>query len=94
MEHLLVLLAFVILADVATTVYALRRFDGRLGEANPAIAWLIERIGLVPALVLSHLGLFLLLAWLKPAQWAMLVVIAGFALVAANNLRLILKRRR
>lgn len=94
MEHLFILLAFVILADLATTVYALRRFEGRLGEANPAVAWLIERIGLVPALVLSHAGLFALLWWLKPPQWAMLIVIAGFALVAANNLRLILKRRR
>jgi hypothetical protein len=86
---LLILLAL----DVGTTLIAVR-LPG-LGEGNPAMAWLMRHAGGAAALVATHI----LLAWyvitlaaeIGPyTLWAMAAV---FAIVCANNLRLIARSR-
>ena len=77
--------------DVASTLYAIRR--GVASEANPLIAWGIRRAGVVAVLVLTHVALGYAL-WGRAAQIGVVtlwVITAIYALVVANNLRVLLK---
>ena len=79
--------------DGVSTYRALRR--GGVHEGNPVMSWLMNLIGIAPALVLTK-GLIielLVLAWAHGYETALWVIAAGYVAVVANNLYLGRKHR-
>ena len=79
-------------ADMTSTLGALRR-GGR--EVNPVVAWLMRRIGQVPALIVAKSVGVALAVWLWTLGaalelWALAVL---YLLVVAHNLRVGRRRR-
>lgn len=76
--------------DIFTTVRALNR--GAI-EANKLVAWLMARIGRVPALAVSKLALLAILlaaALYAPSvylTWVFALIVGGYILVVINNMR-------
>lgn len=89
--HFLAALAVLQLLDLASTLAVLRA-GGR--EANPLMARAFERLGRVPALLLTKAAV-VAAAWHwplpDPAQWVLLAV---YAVVVANNLVVLRRQRR
>lgn len=77
------------LVDFATTHYALRQPGTK--EGNGVMAWLMARIGVLPALIVTKLG-FAVVLWvygpLAP-MWALWIVLVVYLVVAVNNVRVI-----
>ena len=75
------------LADVATTFYIIRTKIGH--EANPIMAWLMDKLGLVAGLLLPKAALATVLYALVQLHgipnWALLVVLALYVWVILNN---------
>ena len=85
MTPALIAYALAQIADVLTTLRALRR--GGI-EANPVIRWLMDRLGhgwIVVKLALA--GGIAAWAWQAGAAWAVWLVAAVTGLVALNNWR-------
>lgn len=77
--------------DLLTTVIALR--NPRLGEGSRfgVIQWFMARIGVLPALLLLK-GVFIawLFYWLTDLpDWTLVILIAGYAYIVFNNIKLI-----
>jgi hypothetical protein len=87
------LVALALALDVLTTLYVLRH-GGR--EIWPPTAWLMHRVGAIPALVATHVLLLVfvwwLRAWISPV-W-MTLVACGFLAGVASNTRAIARIRR
>jgi hypothetical protein len=91
--------AAAVLADLATTIYGMRR--PRMGEDAPVQRWAIQTVGLVPGVVLLHLLPLVATFLLRPALWvfagyqlnpiAPAITAVVFGAVALNNVRLILR---
>lgn len=85
----LIYLALVVLqlADVATTYYIIRTKIGH--EANPIMAWLMNKLGLVAGLLLPKAVLATVLYALVQLRgipiWALLVALALYVWVIFNN---------
>lgn len=93
---LLYVVAAVLFAlDAATTVYGLTAYPGKIVEGNAVAADLMTRAR--PAVVMT-LAKLALLAWLyfvaQPPAWALCVIIAGYAALAAWNARVIVRAAR
>jgi len=79
------------LIDIVTTAWALSK--GAI-EANKFVAWLMARIGRIPALAVSKLTLLALLlaaALYAPSvylMWAMALIVAGYIWIVIHNFRL------
>lgn len=78
--------------DLLTTVVALRKPG--LKEGNPYLRWLMDRIGVVPALLVVKGCLIVFLFWAVPLMHIGVVVALCvlYVVVVANNLRLLLSR--
>lgn len=77
------------LADCWTTYIALKSGKGR--ELNKVLAWLMDKIGMVPALVLIK-GIFLTVVYLYCMNFIALgIVIAMYVAVVGNNLIILRK---
>lgn len=92
-SHLLILLAVLQVVDVASTAYAIRRGIGY--EANPVMAWLIDRLGLVLGLLLSKvvmLSLLYLYSLTYPlfAAYVLGGMSALYAWIVFGNVRVVL----
>lgn len=76
--------------DIYTTRRALQK---SCVESNPIMAWLMKRLGILPALLMTKFGFcaFLVAAiiyWPSYALTCVLgLIIAGYALVVGNNFR-------
>lgn len=83
-------IALLQLIDIVTTVLALSK--GAI-EANKLVAWLMARIGRIPALAISKLALLALLlaaALYAPSvylAWVMVLIVGGYICVVINNVR-------
>jgi hypothetical protein len=90
----LVLLAALYIADGLTTMWLLKRPDNV--EANPAIRFLIERLGVSEALIVVKVGMFIAAAANVTAlgRHAMLVTLAVYLVVVGHNYWLVLEQRR
>jgi len=92
MEIWILLISIAILQgfDIATTEIALKK--GAV-EANKLMAWLMNRVGVIPALVLSKttlLAMLLVAATYAPSTWltcVYILIVAGYACVVINNMR-------
>lgn len=83
---LLVILIALQVADGWTTWRALS--DGKAREANPLLAWLMERIGTVPALLaVKGAGVAISVYLVLSAPVAAGLMALGYAAIVANNLR-------
>lgn len=71
--------------DIATTVYLLNKAG--YAEGNPAIKWLMGRIGKLPALVGAKLLVVaaILVFHNEVQHWGLVVVAAYYAFVCGNN---------
>ncbi|AUH51254.1 hypothetical protein CXB49_10750 [Chromobacterium sp. ATCC 53434] len=78
-------------ADIASTFYALTYLGGR--ELNPFVRRLIERAGILPALVAVKALLFLACCLLKPPPLAYQLLCVFYAFILLSNLRAINKGR-
>jgi hypothetical protein len=90
----LVLLAALYIADGLTTMWLLKRPDNV--EANPAIRFLIERLGVSEALIVVKVGMFIAAAMQvgglgRRGMYAMLAV---YLVVVGHNYWLVLEQRR
>lgn len=90
--HLLILLAVLQVADVASTAYAIRRGIGH--ETNPVMVWLIDHLGLALGLLLPKVALLSLLylyALTYPlfAAYVLGAMSALYAWVVFSNFRVI-----
>lgn len=76
--------------DIYTTVVILKQ-GGR--ELNKPLAWLMSRLGVLPALLVTKVpvsGAFLLIAWNAKAPWGIVglsVLVVFYGVVLANNFR-------
>jgi len=89
-EQFLIAFSLLNLLDMATTVKALKRPGA--AEANPIMRKLMDRIGVVPALLLFKTALIAgLWYWPAPelAQWVLMVI---YVVIVINNLRVIRKQ--
>jgi hypothetical protein len=77
--------------DAATTIYALSRKGFQ--ELNPVLRWLIARMGLVGATVLTHGPLIAIFFFLSMPQWTVWAgcLVGGYAV--ANNAYVLWKHR-
>jgi hypothetical protein len=87
-------IAFVVaqIADAGSTILALDRKGVR--EANPVLRWLMDRIGLGPALFfpkLAYVALATLFMGYPGIEWVYGIIAAAFFAVAVNNARIALK---
>ncbi len=79
--------------DLYTTAFALR--TGRGVEGNPVIAWMMKRMGTIPSLILSK-GAVIALAvfiWHEGSIFVMAALGVAYAIIMANNVRVILRSR-
>lgn len=78
------------LADIATTHYALR--TGKAREANCGMAWLMARIGVLPALIVTK-AIFVALACymlrFDNVGWALGALCVLYGWVVFNNFKVI-----
>lgn len=93
---LVMALTFVLLniGDAVSTYIGLKEFS--LKEANPVIRYLIEKIGLLTALLLAKLisvSIVLYVLISSTLIWPIALVNAFYLVVVSNNFRLILKRK-
>jgi len=89
MTALLVLAIALQIADSVTTYTALK--NPKLGEGNPAVRWIIARVGLLAAMALKTalgVGIAAALYAIGSELW-MAVVCAIYAFVVVNNVRLL-----
>ena len=80
--------------DGVTTVVALSRPGAR--EGNGVMAAIMRRIGVVPTMLLTK-GAVSVLVWMYGAlvgHWALAILIAVYAVVGVNNVRVIRAVRR
>lgn len=90
--HLLYAVLALQVADVLSTLYA---FRNRAVEANPFMKRLMDTLGTVPGLLLPKI-IFAVPVWAYRDQfqdWGLWLVIAGYAAVVLNNVRVARKRR-
>lgn len=88
--HFLCLVLFILVAALQAAdgflTWRVLRAGGR--ELNPAVRFLIERIGLVPGLVLAKLALVILVGlYLRDQVAALLPIVALYAWVVRHNWR-------
>lgn len=85
--HLIYAVLALQVADVASTLYA---FRNGATEANPVMRKLIELLGTVPGLVLPKVVFAAAIWYWRPLfpEWALWLVIAGYAVVVVNNIKL------
>lgn len=88
-NYLLILITILQIADIATTYIALSRKIGT--ESNGVLAWLFDKVGMVPTLLVTK-GAFIGLLW-ATAPYQIVPVLAGLALlygiVIWNNLKVL-----
>lgn len=92
MTILIVLAALLQLLDVVTTVYALKRLGAR--ELNARLAWLMQRLGVLPALLSTKLALLLGCLLLRPPWPAYAVLCAMYLVIVGSNIYQINKGRQ
>lgn len=78
-------------ADLATTLYVLRRGAG--AEGNKLAAWLMARLGPELAAVLIKSAVAAIIWTLRDefAPWAMAGMIVVYVLIVGNNLRFVMR---
>jgi hypothetical protein len=87
------LFALIVILQLLDVVSTLRAFHAGAIEGNPIVAWLIDKAGVIPGLVMAKattLAGVLAVMILAPSPWPvmlLLVVSAGYAWVVINNLR-------
>lgn len=92
---LLALFTLMQIADGVTTYIGIKR---GAYEQNPAVAWLMDRLGLVPGLAIAK-GLAVIAAWLivkhttTAGAYILGVLCAGYAILLMNNVRMIARLR-
>lgn len=96
-DLLMILLMIGVAADLATTIYGIKRAG--LREANWLPAGLMERFGTVPVVVVAKwlmfsAGLAAMMIWPEDGRWWAAVVIAGHIFFAARNALKIVRARR
>ena len=92
-EHLAYLLMALQVADGLTTYLALKK---GAAEGNPIMRKLFEKIGMVPALIITK-GALMVGAWYWRDAIGMLglgLLCAGYLLVAVNNVRVMRRQSR
>lgn len=77
--------------DATTTIYALKATA--LQEMNAPLRWLIARIGVFGAIVLTHVPLVAVFYFLPLPDWAMWAGFLVGAYAVANNAWLLWKHR-
>ncbi|MBM2883896.1 hypothetical protein JFK97_05790 [Chromobacterium phragmitis] len=92
MRLLIIIVAIQQVLDIASTWYALRTGIGR--EANSWLARVMERVGFLPALLLTKLALLAACWWLRPPWQAYAVLAAMYTAVLINNARAIHQGRQ
>ena len=95
---LVAILGLLQIGDIWTTYTALSDPSMRLKEKNPLIQFFIDRLGLLPGLIVPK-GLFVAIVWwLGAPTWSHVAVFAllcGFYIwLVHNNYKLIKKRTR
>ena len=93
---LFLLLVVLATADGVTTHKILSTPGGR--ELNPVLRWMIEKLGLLPALVWSRLavfaaGYFMTLAWQSYGVLVLIALCASFGAVVYSNLQVINRQK-
>lgn len=75
--------------DAVTTAIALN--NPKLKEGNKFLAWLMSKIGVIPALVVMKAQAIALIAWGHSYvhNWILLALVLFYVWVIWNNLRLI-----
>jgi hypothetical protein len=89
--HLIYAILALQIADVLSTLYAFR--NGAY-EANPVMRRFLLELGTVPGLLLPKL-IYAVPVWIYRDQfqdWGVWVVIAGYAAVVVNNVRIATKK--
>lgn len=89
LDFLLLAVTALQLVDFATTAFALR--TRRAAEANPLMARIMKRIGVIPALIITKgtvVALAIFLWSIDSLLWLVILAVA-YAVVTFNNLRLI-----
>lgn len=82
------------LADAITTVLFIQKGGY---ERNPFIAWVMERIGVIPALMAVKIPLCAVLVWANKypeVQWVFAGAIALYVWVVWNNIKVIRRLSR
>lgn len=81
---LLAALYILLALDVVTTIAGIRK---GVREANFVMRWLMDRMGAVPALLVTHVGIGAAAWYWPPGDVVMYVLLAAFAAIGINNLR-------
>ena len=77
--------------DIVSTTLALQKSN--VVEGNPIVRWIMDRVGIIPALILSKLvviGLFGVAVYLSPyAVYLMGLMSLFYVWVVVNNIKII-----
>lgn len=89
MKYLFIIFVVLQIVDAFTTYLCLQRPDR--AEGNPAVKWIMDKLGVLPTLIMSKLTIIFVIAYvtflLDVGWWiyAMFVLCAVYALIAVNN---------
>jgi hypothetical protein len=84
------ILALILFAlDAASTIYGIH--SGKASEGNGLLKKVMDRIGVVPAVLLSRVPFLAALYFLNVPDWSLWAIVGMCALVVANNARVLLK---